>query len=50
MKHTLMISFIAFTLLFVVLLILRVRGELLEQRLRRLQMRAAELGRAGGAA
>jgi len=50
MKQALLVSFLAFTLLFVVLLVLRVRGELLEQRLRRVQVRAAELGRAGGGA
>jgi len=50
MKQTLLFAFLAFTLLFVILLILRVRGELLEQRLRRVQVRAAELGRAGGGA
>jgi heme exporter protein C len=48
MKQTFLFSMVAFTLLFVVLLVLRVRGELLEQRLRRTQVRAAELGRAGG--
>lgn len=47
MRETLMVAFAAFTLMFVVFLILRVRVELLDQRLRRLEVRAAERGLSG---